>query len=68
MLKFLKRQWRTKSGKNAIFGLGATAIGVASGQVPIWGGIAAAYGLVQTMFLRDKEAKKEEAKRENGDE
>ena len=64
--RFFKRQWKTKTGKGGILGVVAAGISVATGTAPIAGGIMAAYLAIQTMLLRDKEAKKEEAKR-NGD-
>ena len=60
MFKFIKRQWKTKTGMSAILGIGGTIIAVASGAMPVLVGVGSAYGLIQTMLLRDKEAKKEE--------
>lgn len=58
--RFFKRQWKTKTGKGAILGIIGTGISVATGTLPITAGVVAGYAGIQTMFLRDKEAKKEE--------
>jgi hypothetical protein len=63
MFKFLKRQWKTKTGRSGILGIVGAGLSVATGTLPLAAGAVAAYAGLQTMLLRDKEAKKEEAKR-----
>lgn len=60
---FALRQWRTKTGKQG-FGIiaGAAAAG-STEQVPWWMVVYAIARALQSMFLRDGEAKK---KQENG--
>lgn len=63
MFDFLRRQFKTKSGRNALIGIVAAGVGTATGNVPVLGGIGAIWAGVEFMFLRDKEAKKEEEER-----
>ena len=59
MFGFLKRQWKTKTGKSGILGIIGAGISVATGTLPVAAGLVGAYAALQTMLLRDKEAKKE---------
>ena len=59
MWGFIKRQWKTKTGKSGILGVIGAGISVATGTLPITAGVIGAYAAVQTMLLRDKEAKKD---------
>ena len=67
--KFAVRQWVTKTGKGGILALlgvtatGATAVKTSASMPPWWAIALVVLGLVivlQNMFLRDKEAKKEQ--------
>ena len=59
MWGFIKRQWKTKTGKSGLLGIIGAGISVATGTLPVAAGIIGAYAAVQTMLLRDKEAKKD---------
>lgn len=64
MFSFIKRQWKTKTGKSGILGIVGAGISVATGTLPLAAGVVGAYAALQTMLLRDKEARKESEKDE----